>query len=226
MARNWGAINLLSPIRYEIADDFPFSFIPKEKVSIQDLMGVLQHHYEGTQLEDKTISSPHDYDILPICRKNTQYGMVAQLRNWLPTEIGSVMWLAPHRPCSQVFIPWYSGITKIPNNYSIGNYKTALENHFDKYDDIKSETSSHNFWDYVNYADEVDKIYYELMPSITAKKKDMQNQIFDEFNIFDGTIINLFGKNKQSAIDSINIFTNKMINKSLNYINLNKQKGG
>ena len=88
IARNWGATNLLSSIHYELSDDFPFSFKPKEKVSIQDLMEVLKHHYENTELEDKSIKSPHDYEVLPICSKDTQYGMIAQLtelatiRNW------------------------------------------------------------------------------------------------------------------------------------------------
>lgn len=224
MAREWSAINILSPIQYEISDEFPFSFKPEEKVSIQDLMEVLQNHYENTELEDKKIASPHDYDIIPICRKDTQYGMVAQLRNWLPNEVGSVLWLAPRRPCTQVFMPWYSGITKIPDNYSIGNYSSTLKNHFNKYDDIKSATSTHNFWNYANYAEEIDKNYYGLIPSVKNKQKMVQKEIFDDFYNFDQNIRNLYSKSPLQAIDSINIFTNKMINKSVNYMNLNKQK--
>lgn len=215
MAREWSAVNILSPIQYELSDEFPFSFQSKDKVSIQDLMGVLQNHYENTELEDKEIASPHDYDIIPICRKDTQYGMVAQLRNWLPPEIGSVMWIAPHRPCSQVFIPWYGGITKIPDNYSVGNHATALENHFNKIDDIKSATNTHKFWNYVNYAEEIDKNYYDLMPTLTDNKETIQKQIFGKFNKFDKSINNQFVKNPNKAIESINCFTGKMIDISL-----------
>lgn len=223
MAREWSAINILSPIQYRISDEFPFSFKPKDKVSIQDLMGVLQNHYEGTDLEDKTVTSPHDYDIIPICRTDTQYGFIAQLRNWLPTEIGSVMWLAPRRPCTQVFVPWYSGITKIPDNYAIGNYSSALLNHFIKIDDIKSATNTHKFWNYANYAENIDENYYELIPSISAKKQNLQKEIFNEFIIFDTQIIDIYNENSQIAVDSINIFTNKMLQISVNYINLNNQ---
>lgn len=225
MARNWGAINLLSPIKYEISDDFPFSFKPDKKVSIRDLMNVTQNHYENTELEDKSIKSPHDYETLPICRKDTQYGMVAQLRNWLPTEIGSVLWLAPHRPCSQVFIPWYFSIAEIPSNFAIGDYNTALENHFVKYDAVKTKTSSHKFWDYVNYAEKVDTGYYDLMPSVKSQQKIVQQEIFDEYSNFDNNIINLYNQNPQTSIDSINVFINTMIDKSVNYMNLIKQKG-
>ncbi len=226
MARNWGATNLLSSAEYELSDDFPFSFIPKKKISIQDLMNVLRHHYEGTSLEDKTISSPHDYNIIPICRIDTQYGFIAQLRNWLPYEIGSVLWLAPRRPCTQIFIPWYFGITKIPPGFSIGNYVSALENHFVKYDDIKNETGTHNFWNYVNYAEGIDKNYYDLIIPLKNKQNIVQQEIFDEYNYFDRNNINLHNENPQQAIESINDFTKKMIGKSIIYINLDKQKGG
>lgn len=224
IAREWSAINILSPIQYEISDEFPFSFKPDEKVTIQNLMDILKNHYEDTELEDTTLTQPHKHDILPICRQDTQYGFVAQLRNWLPNEVGSVLWLAPRRPCTQVFMPWYSGITKIPDNYSIGNYSSTLKNHFNKYDDIKSATSTHNFWNYVNYAEEIDKNYYGLIPSVKNKQKMVQKEIFDDFYNFDQNIRNLYSKSPLQAIDSINIFTNKMINKSVNYMNLHKQK--
>ncbi len=222
MAREWSAINILSPIKYEISDEFPFSFKPRDEVSIQDLMSVLQNHYEDTELEDNREDNPHKHDIMRICSETNQYGFVAQLRNWLPPAIGSVLWLTPRRPCTQIFIPWYSGITKIPDNYSIGNYKTALENHFNKYDDIKSETSTHKFWDYVNYAEEIDKNYYDSIIPIKIKQKIVQQDIFDEYNNFDKNIINLYNQNPKTASDSINILTNEMLNKSINYLNFDK----
>ncbi len=218
IAREWGALNLLSPIEYEISADFPFSFKPKKKVSVQDLMDALQNHYEGTKLEDKSIMSPHDYDILPICRKDTQYGMVAQLRNWLPTEIGSVMWIAPHRPCSQVFIPWYFGISNIPPNFSIGDYESALKNHFIKYDSIKESTSSHNFWKYVDFADRIDKNYYKLMPKVENNKESTQQDIFKAFYKFDKSIHKQYDRNPHKTINNIDLFMRNMIEISLDYL--------
>jgi len=222
MAREWGAINILSPIQYAISDEFPFSFKPDDNVSIQDLMGVLQHHYENTELEDKEITSPHDYGIIPICRKDTQYGMVAQLRNWLPNKIGSVMWIAPHRPCSQVFVPWYSGIIKIPSGFAFGDYNFALENHFVKYDDVKTQTSSHKFWDYVNFADNIDENYYELIPSVKVEKNNIQKQIFTKFSEFDEILSEIYSENPQVLNNSINTFTNEIIDISLDYMNFHK----
>lgn len=117
IARHWGAINLLSSVHFELSDNFPFSLVPKGKVSVQDLMDVLEYHYENTKLADLNIKSPHEYKTIPICRKDTQYGMIAQLRSWLPSEIGNVLWIAPYRPCSQVFIPWFYGISEVPRQF-------------------------------------------------------------------------------------------------------------
>ena len=53
----------------------------------------------------------------------------------------------------------------------MGDYNSALENHFVKYDDIKSQTSTHNFWKYVDYADNINNRYYELMPQAIENKR-------------------------------------------------------
>ena len=50
----------------------------------------------------------------PICCSYTDYGAVFQTRNWLPDGIGGVVWLAPSRPCSSAFTPFYCSITSVP----------------------------------------------------------------------------------------------------------------
>lgn len=219
IARHWGALNLLLPGEYDLMDDFPFSFKPTKNISIQELMVILEYHYEGTDLEDRSVQSPHEYKTIPICRIDTQYGMIAQLRNWLPSEIGNILWLAPHRPCSQVFIPWYYGLSKIPNNFNQVDYESALTFHFMKYDDIKSQTNNHNFWQYVDFSYDINNSYYELMPLIEQKKKIYQSHIFDEFEKFDEFIIKLYNVNENHAIKNVDIFTNQMIDISFDYMN-------
>ena len=90
------------------------------------------------------------------------------------------------------------------------------------YNDIKSETAPHKFWKYVNYAEEIDKNYYDLILPLKNKQNLVQQAIFDEFRYFDINIIKLHNENHHQAIDSINDYTKKMIGKSINYINLDK----
>jgi len=218
IARNWRATNVLSTVNFNLDDEFPFSFVPKNKISIKDLMDILKLHYKDTKLEDKKLDSPHNSEILPICRKDTQYGMIAQLRNWLPSDVGNIMWLAPYRPCSQVFIPWYYGISKIHTDYYIGDYESALKNHFNQYDDIKEQTATHKFWKYVNFADRIDKDYKKLIPNVKNNKESTQQEIFRTFEEFENNIKNQYKRNQKRAIKYIDFFMKDMIEISLDYL--------
>ena len=181
-------------------------------------MSVLKYHYEGTDLEDKSVDSPHKSDILPLCRNDTQYGMIAQLRSWMPSDIGNVIWLAPYRPCTQVFIPWYYGITKIPDDFYIGDYQIALENHFTKYENIENETDSHNFWKYVNYANDIDNNYFELIPNVKSIKESTQQDIFNSFEEFEENLEKQYNRNQKRATKNIDFFMKDMIKISLDHL--------
>lgn len=50
----------------------------------------------------------------PICYSTTDHSAVWQLRSRLPEGVGGVVWVAPSRPCSSTFVPFYTGITSVP----------------------------------------------------------------------------------------------------------------
>lgn len=133
-ARHWVSLNALSSEQYDIDDDFPFSFKPKDKVSLGALFKLLRNHYENTYLDTTQgyeTGNPHHQKTMTVCSNTNQYGFVSQLRNWLSVEIGSVLWIAPRRPCNQTFIPVYSGILSVPHGFASTDYQTALTKHFD-----------------------------------------------------------------------------------------------
>jgi dipeptidase len=119
--RMWRGTNLLSEVEYDVDDDFPFSFDPEKNIGVWDFMIVVRDHYEGTDLHIDN-QNPHMSNIRSICSNTNQYGFVAQLRSEMPVEIGALLWIAPRRPCIQSFIPWYSGITKVPDGFGRNTY--------------------------------------------------------------------------------------------------------
>ncbi|GAI07279.1 unnamed protein product, partial [marine sediment metagenome] len=157
IARRWSAVNILSGNLYDINDTLAFSFIPQNNVSVQALISVLRNHYEGTVYE--TTGNPHNNPKMTICSSTNQNGFVAQLRNWLPAEIGSVLWLAPRRPCTQPFIPWYCGIDSIAEGYARNDYQTALEEHFETTENIYEHVPTLAFWAFVEFADSIGNDY-------------------------------------------------------------------
>lgn len=93
----------------------PVSVKPDRKLSLQDVMAIFRNHYEGTGLDkyQKIHQSPHKTPAT-ICNYGTHRTTVIQQRDWLPPEIGTVVWRALDQPCSSVFSPWYLGAVEIP----------------------------------------------------------------------------------------------------------------
>jgi len=123
--RLWGAFNLVAP-SLELQPSMPFAtrpvwVVPDDPLTRQDLMAIDRYHYEGTvldQTQNYTVLSPHDQTNRPICYATTDYGSVWQLRDWLPAGVGGVVWIAPSRPCSSTFVPFYAGITSVPTAWT------------------------------------------------------------------------------------------------------------
>ena len=119
--RLWGAFNLVAP-SLGLTPDMPFAtrpvyVVPDEPLTRQDFAEICRYHYEGTSLDETdgyTLMSPHKQANRPICDETTDYGAVWQLRDWLPDAIGGVMWVAPSRPCSSAYVPFYDSVTSVP----------------------------------------------------------------------------------------------------------------
>lgn len=52
-----------------------------------------------------------------IARWYTMYGTITQSRDWLPDEIGGVVWLAQDNIATSVYIPIYCCVTDLPESY-------------------------------------------------------------------------------------------------------------
>ena len=153
--RAWGAYHLLNA-GFAIGDDFPFTFTPPAKVTKQALMEILRYHYEGTEL-DKTDGykkgSPYKLNGTTISGVGTVYGFVTELRSWLPTDIGCVMWLAPQWPDIQPFLPMYAGIRRMPAAYCRPGYLNSLADHYSPPADIHERNDQHAFWAFVEFSE-------------------------------------------------------------------------
>jgi|AntAceMinimDraft_17_1070374.scaffolds.fasta_scaffold02478_1 dipeptidase len=205
-ARQWATVNILSEHQYDINDDIPFSFIPKNKVSVQDIISVLRNHYEATQYE--TTGNPHNNSVMTICSSTNQYGFVAQLRNWLPNEIGSVLWLAPRRPCIQPFIPWYCGIDSIAQGYARNDYQTAIEEHFQTSENIYEHVPTLAFWDFVEFAEQIDANYANSIEDVHGKiKNHFEQELFEKQSDVENQFLSIYQTDTSNAIQQITEYT-------------------
>jgi len=120
--RHWNMARLLVedfPITWEEARTgvLPVSVKPDQKLLPGDVMAIFRSHYEGTDLfnPESATTSPHVG--ATICNDRSHRTTVVQQREDLPPEIGTVIWRALDRPCASVFVPWYLGVTEIPEAF-------------------------------------------------------------------------------------------------------------
>ena len=220
IVRHWSAINILSAEKYDIDDEFPFSFKPKEKVPLTVLFSILRNHSEGTEYDESenyTLGNPHEHGRV-ICSNTTQYGFVAQIRNDLPREIGSVMWLAPFRPCVHPFTQWYVGITEIPENFNIGNFRLALVDHFEPIDNIKKFAPDHNFLKYVKHARSVDKTYGKQIKIIHPMLIEFEQELIDNQASFEKRLTEIHSVDPRQSNKMMTDYTKKQLKRSLEMI--------
>jgi dipeptidase len=217
LIRHWSAINLMAEREYKVDDEFPFSFEPKQKVTLNLLFTILRNHNEGSDYDESkgyTLGDPHGY-VRAICSPATQYGFVAQLRSNLPQEIAFVIWIAPFRPCVQPFIPWYSGITEIPEGYSTGDYQTARKNQFIEIENIRGESSrDHKFLEYVDYANQMDENYRLEIESIRKKTGEMENDLIQNQKEFENRVISEIETDFSAGLELITKYTQHQLERS------------
>ncbi len=118
----------------------PLWIKPDKKLSVQDVMGMMRDHYEGTALDmTKDIGAgpfklPYRWRPLTfkvdsanyvneraISTQQTGFSFVAQSRSWLPAPIGGILWFGVDDTYSTCYAPMYCGITETPDCFKVGN---------------------------------------------------------------------------------------------------------
>jgi dipeptidase len=117
--------------------DYPFSVVPDEKLSVQDVFQLQRNYYQDTEfdltegLAAGAYGSPDRFSggnklvkgswERPVSIFRCDYTFVAQLRGNMPDPIGGLLWFGPDAPHTTAYVPMYSGITDIPSEYDTGN---------------------------------------------------------------------------------------------------------
>ncbi|MCD4736403.1 MAG: C69 family dipeptidase [Bacteroidales bacterium] len=221
-SRHWIGMQMLSGDKWSVEDNFPFSFKPKTKIAPSDLFALLRSHYEGTDLDiskDPEVINPHAEESRAVCANHTQYGIVGQLRSWLPPEVGNVMWISFRRPCVTPFIPWYYGIKNASPEFTKSGHKQALIEHFDRFKNIYDYKPDHIFLNFVKYAGEVDEDYYKKINDIKEFVAETEAYYLNNQEAFENDLLGLFSSSPDEACDVMTEDTQTSIYELTNNLN-------
>ncbi len=131
---------------------YPFSVKPEKKLSVRDVIALQRSTFENTiydmtldpawsvsggggKVEKSPMASPFvgsDWEqVLRIRHHRTiagpAYGMVAQLRSWLPDAVGGVYWFYVDNPFVSAYVPIYAGVTDVAAPYKVYDYAEYSE---------------------------------------------------------------------------------------------------
>ncbi|MDP4208442.1 MAG: C69 family dipeptidase [Bacteroidota bacterium] len=123
-----------------IQNRLPLWVKPDKKVTLQDMMGFMRDHLEGTELDMTKdpgagpFGLPYRWrpltwkvDSVEYCNERatatqqTGFSFVAQCRSWLPDKIGGIIWFGVDDAASTVYSPMYTCMTKVPQTFAVGN---------------------------------------------------------------------------------------------------------
>ena len=122
------------------ADVMPLYVKPDRKVSVRDMQEMMRDHFEGTPF-DMTVDPgattaygvpyrwrPMDFEVdgvkysqeRAIATQQTGWVFAAQMRSWLPDEVGGCFCFGVDDANTAVFVPMYCCITQVPESYRQG----------------------------------------------------------------------------------------------------------
>lgn len=191
---------------------YPFSIKPKEKLSVEDVRRLQRSVFSGTiydmtsdpdwyipkdgQMKLSPLATPFPTkdmrELLDITwRRNvvrTGYGMIAQLRGWLPHEIGGVYWVYQDNQYCSPYVPIYTGVTDIHESYKIYDAEAFDENSalwiYDLADNLLYLKWQEASKDLEKTRDELERDFHQKQAEIEKKALELYNNDPEEAKKF------------------------------------------
>ena len=191
-------------------EPMPLYIIPDRKVSLKEMQESMRDHFEGTPLsmsEDIGAGPNHvPYRWRPmyfevdgkkylneraIGTQQTGWSFVSQSRDWLPDEVGGVMWFGTDDTNTSVYIPIYCAVTEVPSQLGKG--------------DITTFDMNSNFWMNNWVANQAYNRYDLMIPDIRKVQGALEEEFQSTRPERESELVALLNSNgKDAVIASVN----------------------
>ncbi len=179
-----------------------------KKVTPAIMMHNMRNHLEGTELDMSKdagagpFACPYRWRPLTwevdgktycnervVATQQTGFSFVAQMRSWLPNEIGGIFWFGVDDAANSVYTPIYSSSTRTPESYAVGN------------GDMMTFSSTAAFWVFNQVANFAYTRYNYIHPEIEAKQKAYESKYIAYTSGVDKAAEELYKTNKKLAVN-------------------------
>jgi dipeptidase len=184
------------------------------KLTIADVMDMMRDYFQGTALDmTKDIGAgpfkcivrwrPLTWKVdgvtyfneRAISTQQTGFSFVAQSRSWLPDPIGGILWFGVDDTYSTVYTPMYCGITKVPENFAVGNGSMM----------VFSDNSA--FWIFNQVSNFAYTRYSYMIPEIKAQQQELESKYMQDIKKTDEAALSLYKKKPAKALAILTDFS-------------------
>ena len=190
--RHMSALNLITGKNYTTdPNTYPFSVKANRKIGINDLIEVLGSHGDNVIVKTQHKKAPLHPSC--ICVDRTINASIFQLRNWLPTEIGSLIWTTGGRPCYELFVPWYVGMSKSPEGFQrFATVEEAEAKHFSDAKNMRASYPEAAAWKFISFWEWLISDYNKYIGATKNATHKLQQEIFKQQTEFEAVFVNLY----------------------------------
>lgn len=178
---------------------FPVCLAPEKKVTLADVKAVMRDHYEGTEHDPYINGLNGNEPWRPISVFRTYEAHVMQVRPWLPKEIGEVAYVAMGMADLSAFVPFYAGITSVPEAWGKGT------------DHADSESA---YWKFRRVQTLAMTDYAKLAPVVKKAFSEFEAQTAEKQAAFEEEYLKIAGTDRDAAVAKLTAFNAEICNEA------------
>ena len=196
------------------AEDMPLWIVPDKKVDLAKMEACMRDHYEGTPLSlDQDIAqgiwnspyrpTPLKFEVdgkqcfneRPISTQQSGFSYIAQLRSWLPREIGGILWFGNDDGNMVAYVPIYCSNTERAECF---NTPSA---------DAVTFSDKSAFWVCNWVSNMVYPRYSQLFPALKEVRDSLDNSYFAAQKGVEEKAQALYATDKAAAVKYLNDYS-------------------
>ncbi|MDT8393369.1 MAG: C69 family dipeptidase [Bacteroidales bacterium] len=131
-----------------------------------------------------------------IARWYTMYATIIQCRDWLPDEIGGVVWLAQDNVASSIYIPIYCSVTDLPDSYKTPGRPQGY-------------TTESAWWAFNRLGTLTAQRWGDMRHDVDAVWGPMQQELFSKQKEVETEALKRYEKNPGRAVEFLTEYTMK-----------------